>query len=164
MKICYVKEIEKRGTSVIEKVYFPNKLFEEEREIILRNEAIRVHNAYYLEFDDFEDVLDNVNAIESVIDKFDYPLDKDYAISFSFDDKEAFHLLDMVSKIKNAFDELGLNFDEQRVINLLVNAVNHSTSINLFVFFNYKKLFEKVMKSNAWITLEYKEGYVIWHW
>jgi hypothetical protein len=164
--ICYVNPNNKKL------VYFPNKLFTSQNpnelytsiNIERVKEALGYHSAYYLEFDNVEDILNNLFIFNGIVNKFDYPLDTNYAISFAFSDKEAASLNSMLNVIEKAFIELKLTFDKDKVINLLTNAINHSTSINLFVFFNYKKLWEQVMFLNKRIDLEYKESYVIWRW
>jgi len=120
--------------------------------------------AHYLEFDSPNEIIENEYIIYNFIDKFDYKLDVDYAISFSFSDKEAISLGNMLGIIQKAFLDLNLNFEREKVISLLTNAMNHSTSVNLFVFFNFKKLWEQVIFLNKRIELEYKERYVIWKW
>jgi len=160
-------------------IYYPNKFFAkivriekgEIKEIkIFDNPIVEITSAlgnkiaYYLEFDNANEIVENEYVIYRFIDKFDYPLDVDYAISFSFSDKEAVSLRSMLNIIQKAFLDLNLNFEKEKVISLLTNAINHSTSINLFVFFNFKKLWEQVIFLNKRIELEYKERYVIWRW
>jgi hypothetical protein len=176
--ICYSNPDDKT------KFYFPNKFFAKfikkivnrkletetkifDSPIVRTSEALALiypNIAHYLEFDSPNEIVENEYIIYNFIDKFDYPLDVDYAISFSFSDKEAVSLKSMLDIIQKAFLDLNLNFEKEKVISLLTNAINHSTSANLFVFFNFKKLWEQVIFLNKRIELEYKERYVIWRW